>query len=513
MFIKRYHSPFLHLKIVHSCVIFISLFIIGISILTLQATHTYRALTLNRLELSVNLLNGQLQSAQSAVDELLEVATTDCQSSQNKILSLMVKQPSIQSINIIKDGVIICSSYPPLIGEKSSLTSLNSVNLITSSLVVQGKPILIVKGANNNFTVTASLHGFNFLGIIRLLEGDTPFHISTKQGWINSNDVLTTEQNNDSLHIDSKLFPFAISSTIPYFSNAIYILKSNPLSITLLALISLLTALYYFKYQTQRVLKSAMRKGIKKQQFTPFAQALVDKHGQIIGCEILMRWRYRSSLIRPDLFIPTAEASGMIIPMTLALFDEVYQQCLQHQHIFNRTFHLSINLCPTQLSKAHSPELLKQCQRFKVHPSLKHINLVLEITERQIIAHDTETLDVIQQLHNMGIKIAIDDFGTGYSSLENIRDHKIDGLKIDKSFIDGFPNQALSADLIDNMLDLANRLDVSVIAEGVETQEQADYLIEKGVDYLQGYLFHKPEPLEDFLNTQSFKLKLLHEIK
>ncbi|WP_238928400.1 EAL domain-containing protein [Vibrio sp. S17_S38] len=248
-----------------------------------------------------------------------------------------------------------------------------------------------------------------------------------------------------------------------------------------------------------------MKKAIIRREFIPYSQAVVNQNGAVSGCEILMRWKYHTKLIRPDAFIPTAEQTGMIIPMTLNLIDDVYKLCKQSAQFFTDGFHLSINICPTQLSKAHSHQLVEHCRQFSEDPDLKHISLVLEVTERQIINHDQDTIDTIEELHKIGVGISIDDFGTGYSSLENIRDFQIDGIKIDKSFIDGFPHRALSGDIIDNMLDLANRLKIPVTAEGIETQTQANYLIERGVKHLQGYLYHKPEPLKSFLHNKKNK--------
>lgn len=483
--------------------VFILLFFFGLLLLLSLSLKEYRDSTFERMHLAVHVLNGQISSAQNAIEDLLQVATDDCNETQSKILALMVKNPSVQSINLSKNDRVICSSYPKLIGEPTKQYKIEPVSLITSNLVAPGKTVILVQATNQDYLVIATLYGYNFSGIIRLLGEHTVFHISSKQGWINKDGDLIQQPNQDRLIVSSSMYPIAISSDINYVSAVITSIKTNPLTVALLTLVALFTSLYYFKYQEPRILKRAIRNGLKNKEFLPYAQALVDQNNDIVGCEVLTRWHYRQSLVSPNLFIPVAETSGLVVPMTLNLLEQVYLTCLKNKHAFTKPFHLGINLSPTQLAKVSSQALLESCQKFTQHPDLKNIVLVLEITERQIINHDEETLDTIKKLHQMGIKVSIDDFGTGYSSLENLREYKIDGLKIDKSFVDGFPDHALSTALIDNILDLATRLDANVTAEGVETQAQANYLIEKGVNSLQGYYFHKPEPFEAFLKHKA----------
>ncbi|GGP58723.1 hypothetical protein GCM10009347_26400 [Shewanella algicola] len=243
--------------------------------------------------------------------------------------------------------------------------------------------------------------------------------------------------------------------------------------------------------------------GLKKKQFIPYAQAIVDTNGELSGCEVLMRWQYGKALINPDVFIPTAEESRYIVPMTLMLMDKIYQECVETCLIANKkNFYLSVNICPIQLSRKYSAKLIESCARFTEDPQLSHITLVLEITERQIITNDEDTLNAISELEKLGVKFSIDDFGTGYSCLEHLRDLNANALKIDKRFIDGYPENEHCFNLVSNILDLSKRLNIPIIAEGVETQHQADQLVMNGVQNLQGYLFHRPEPLISFLTQK-----------
>ena len=125
--------------------------------------------------------------------------------------------------------------------------------------------------------------------------------------------------------------------------------------------------------------------------------------------------------------------------------------------------------------------------------------LVLELTERELLVADPRTLALFRRLDEMGVRLAIDDFGTGHSSLHYLQQFHVDYLKIDKSFIGRIGTESLSEHIVDNVIDLGTRLGLALVAEGVETRRQADYLRGKGVDYLQGYLYGRPLTPQQFL--------------
>jgi len=125
------------------------------------------------------------------------------------------------------------------------------------------------------------------------------------------------------------------------------------------------------------------------------------------------------------------------------------------------------------------------------------------LTERELIEPNDMTLQLFEQLHALGVKIAIDDFGTGHSSLSYLRAFKVDFLKIDQSFVAMIGIDALSRHILDSIIELSAKLDLAIVAEGVETQAQADYLTEHQVDFMQGYLFAKPMPAADFISALS----------
>ncbi|MGH8410555.1 MAG: EAL domain-containing protein, partial [Pseudomonas sp.] len=242
-----------------------------------------------------------------------------------------------------------------------------------------------------------------------------------------------------------------------------------------------------------------LQRALGANEFVPYYQPVVrgDNIRQWAGCEVLMRWNHpREGLVRPDLFIPLAEHSGLIVPMTRALMRQTAAQLAPHTAQFADNFHVGINITARH---CHDLELVEDCREFLAAFPPGKVILVLELTERELIEPTDITRQLFQALHEMGVMIAIDDFGTGHSSLGYLRNFNVDYLKIDQSFVAMIGVDALSRHILDSIIELSAKLDLGIVAEGVETQEQFDYLAAQGVDFLQGYLFGKPVPCDEFI--------------
>ncbi|MBD1576895.1 EAL domain-containing protein [Vibrio sp. S11_S32] len=494
-------NPFLRLKLTQCTVLFMFFLCTIFAIFFFQSWQNRRDEIFNELIIATNVLDRQITNANMVVDRILHQVTADCKKDSDIIDNVLLQFHSIQSINIMQGQSIICSSIERNIGVTKYKLNDKPLALITSRFTVPGQAIVLVSKSKDHFRVTATMQGSALLDVIQLLDMKHAFHINVKDRWLSDEGQLTSEPNHDNFIVHSKRFGYSVSANINAIEYGIMLVKYNAIIVWSIFLFSLLTALSYFRYGDNLVLRCAIRKGIYSKQFTPFAQAFVDPEGRVVGCEILMRWQYKQRLISPDQFIPTAERSGLIVPMTLDLLSDVYDTCLIHHKKLPNDFHLSVNITSLHLTAKYSQDLVESCLRITEHPSLKNIILVLELTEREIITNDANTKAIIKELHSHGIKLAIDDFGTGYSGLEILRDLKFDTLKIDKCFVDGYPDNSMSLALIDNILDLSQKLEVSVVAEGVETLEQSQYLSKRGVQLIQGYYYHKPEPLKQFLQT------------
>ncbi|MBW9259614.1 MAG: EAL domain-containing protein [Candidatus Thiodiazotropha sp. (ex. Lucinisca nassula)] len=216
----------------------------------------------------------------------------------------------------------------------------------------------------------------------------------------------------------------------------------------------------------------------------------------MVGAEVLLRWNNpQLGRVPPSEFIPIAEQSGLIRPIT----DWLFQRILEDANTWNirsDNFWLSVNVppnyfCDTSFSKAIT--------RINQQAENAGIRLCIEITENLLLQGDSNVLDTFKHLNNLGIESAIDDFGTGYSSLAYIKKFPLNHLKIDRSFVEGLPHDEDDRALTEIIVLMSNKFGISVIAEGVENEDQADFLHSLDIKYAQGFLYAKPMVSESFL--------------
>jgi EAL domain-containing protein (putative c-di-GMP-specific phosphodiesterase class I) len=211
----------------------------------------------------------------------------------------------------------------------------------------------------------------------------------------------------------------------------------------------------------------------------------------------LLRWqRGDRPPLGPNIFIPVAEDSGLINPLGQWVLRQAVQQAALWRDKGYRLL-ISVNVSALQFQQ---PDFVQSVATALAEFALEPQCLELELTESILIQDAQEAMQRLQGLSELGVKLAIDDFGTGHSSLVYLQQFHVDYLKIDQSFIGRIGTESLSQHIVDNVIDLGARLGLSLVAEGVETEQQAAYLQDKGVDYLQGYLFSRPVPLNAFLD-------------
>ncbi|MCP5207965.1 MAG: EAL domain-containing protein [Hahellaceae bacterium] len=245
--------------------------------------------------------------------------------------------------------------------------------------------------------------------------------------------------------------------------------------------------------QEKRQLEHQLRSALDKGEFSLVFQPKVSLQGwQITGLEALIRWHNDTlGFVPPDKFIPIAEMSGLIVPISeFVVRDACRQLSILHKEGFDELT-VAINLSAKQF---RDNQLLSQLKKATDDFNLEPSHLELELTETMIMDDKERAKIILRQLQEAGFVISIDDFGTGYSSLSYLQYFPLNKLKVDRSFVMNIPENSHNMALTAAIVALAQKLDLSVIAEGVETAEQADFLIENGCDEAQGYFYSKPTP-------------------
>jgi diguanylate cyclase (GGDEF)-like protein len=243
--------------------------------------------------------------------------------------------------------------------------------------------------------------------------------------------------------------------------------------------------------QQQLTVRNELRQAIESDQFFVEYQPIVElAGGRTIGLEALARWRHpQRGLVPPGQFIPLAERCGLIDALGEKVLRLVAAQLHEWSIDLVPLVPISINVSPRQLERGQIDKLIGTVtEQFSLDPSLVQV----EITESALMHSTKQNLATLQALRALGIKILIDDFGTGYSSLNYIKQMPIDCLKIDGSFVRGIGSDPRDTAIIRAIMSIAHSLDMSVIAEGVESAQQAKQLVEFGCSAAQGFYFHRP---------------------
>ena len=244
------------------------------------------------------------------------------------------------------------------------------------------------------------------------------------------------------------------------------------------------------------ILENDLRKGLERNEFVVYYQPKVNLQSKSVsGTEALVRWIHsEKGLISPGEFIPLAEETGLIIPIGEFVLREAAKQCVIWQTTKETSIPISVNLSTRQFFQ---PKLVNTIEKIIEETGINPKLLELEITESMSMNIE-KSLDILLDLKKLGVQISVDDFGTGYSSLNYLRQLPIDRVKIDKSFINDMTVDENDEAIVETIINMGHNLKLSVIAEGVETEEQLQYLQKYDCDEIQGYFYSKPIPAEDF---------------
>lgn len=246
------------------------------------------------------------------------------------------------------------------------------------------------------------------------------------------------------------------------------------------------------------VLDSELRKAIENHDFTLSFQPKVSvESNKIVGLEALVRWENEKlGFVSPGEFIPYAEETGLIIPISEIILEKACEELVKLRLAGYSKLPIAINISSIHFQQQN---FLESIQKILEKNNTSAHNFEIEVTERTVMNSDSDTIRKLVRLKQLGFKLSIDDFGTGYSSLSYLVRFPLDYLKIDRSFIQQIVSLDDKQAVVDAIIQMAHRLNMQVIAEGVESVQQLNILREMGCDYIQGYYYSKPVPMDGLI--------------
>jgi sensor c-di-GMP phosphodiesterase-like protein len=477
-----------------------------------QALEAETALTLNYARDVLHRTDAGGRQAVAGITTLIRSGLPPCSSRQRELMrEIDLSSTYLQAIDYVREGTVVCSSTTPPqvpLGELSFRTSAgDGFYLDVPVKGTYGHPLLAIERDGYAVLIHRDLPLDIWTGVpgvsLAILHIEQRRVISqhghVDLAWLDrlGNQAAATFVDGSSLVTiaRSRQFMIAAVAAVPLSHMAAHRreIAMRLVPAGLFAGLAAAAAILLLVRQ-QMSLVAALRTGLRRRQFFLEYQPVIDlRSGACVGAEALLRWRdWTGELVPPEVFIPAAEASGIIGRLTERVLELV---CADAGGFLaaHPGFHVAINLAPADLqSSALVAVLDKLTARSGALPS----SLIIEITERGFL-HLDSARDVIAALHARGVEVAIDDFGTGYSSLSYLESLDLDFLKIDRSFIESIGTGAPTSQVVSHIIEMAHNLGLRMIAEGVENHEQADFLRARGVAYAQGWLFGRPGSFEE----------------
>lgn len=483
--------------------------VLGVVILYMQAERTLKQSAELTAEEAIRQFELMLDNTSQAARELLPLAGQSCIDVNLALREQVTRRPFVRSTNLVWDDTIYCSSLFGDYHEKIASGDYAGGRL----LLMKGNPVtpdtalLVYRLSEGKRGAMSTLDGYHLSNVLRMIGGQTLLILQVGPNWLSAEGQFHEDALPEfpvaQTRLDSSRYAFGVEAGFPEGETWRYMSSEYPPLFSLLIFFGVLSGLIGHVLQKRSSSPThEMKRALEAAEFVPYFQAVV--HGdskKLSGIEVLMRWNHpKEGLVRPDLFIPFAEHSGLIVPMTRSLMQQTAALLAPLSTSFKEPFHIGINITA---SHCQDLDLVQDCRQFLAAFAPGSIYLVLELTERELIEPTPVTHQLFEQLHELGVKIAIDDFGTGHSSLGYLRQFNVDYLKIDQSFVAMIGIDTLSGHILDSIMELAAKLDLAMVAEGVETQAQSDYLTAHNVNFLQGYLYGRPMPGVEFISALS----------
>ncbi|HDR2846216.1 TPA: EAL domain-containing protein [Enterobacter sichuanensis] len=490
-----------------------TIFILGVFIINLQVWYSARADSLAGANYVVRNMTVILKEAHHASLMAMQLAEHECDvEEQYRLGTEAALQPHLRTIVILKNDAVWCSSLPGnrVLLVNSSMLPETTLLLVPSGSTVNGLPVLIYQTHHAGSRVMVSISDSHVRDALDMPLNGVKYSLRVGNRLLGlSGDVATAApSNNEILAVKASDYPFSIEFNSPPFFSLTRLFNRAGGVLLFLLLISAFSAYLLQRYRSKDVSPAeSLRTAIDRDEIIPYYQPVVSgKEGSLRGVEVLARWKHpQSGFISPASFIPLAEKSGLIIPLTQSLMRQVAAHMNSISTLLPEGFHVGINFSAPHIV---SSTFVDECLHYKRCFVRQDLNLVVEVTEREPLHVDEHLVKTLNALHEIGFAIALDDFGTGYSGLSYLQDLHIDYIKIDQSFVARVNASEDSTVILDSVLELAKKLSISIVAEGVETQEQLDYLARNHIKFLQGFYFYKPTPFKELVKVLLSKPKV-----
>ena len=479
----------------------------GLAVARWQAERDLQDTSLATAQQVVTQVERILDNISGAAVALVPLAGRPCEEVTLALREQVTRNPFVRSTTLYDNDRLYCSS---LFGDADEAVRAQDYTagllwLMKGNLVTPGSALLVYRASQGTRGALASVHGDHLLTALRLIGPYSELRLQVGGHWMGQDgqvhDGAPPSSATAATALASTRYPFTVLAGFGAGKPG-ELMRSQSLTMLGLLLVLGVLAGLACRWQIRRAQSphAELERALEAGEFLPYFQPVVRRGDyRWAGVEVLMRWQHpREGLVRPDLFIPYAEHSGHIVAMTRALMQRIAEELAPYAALLDDGFHIGINITADH---CRDLDLLEDCQDLLRHFPPGRVVLTLELTERKLVEATPITLELFDKLHALGVMIALDDFGTGQSSLNYLRQFKVDYLKIDQSFVAMIGSDALSQHILDSIIELSAKLELGIVAEGVETLVQRDYLARHGVDFQQGYLFARPMAGEALLKA------------
>ncbi|MFK8331500.1 EAL domain-containing protein [Pseudomonas sp. BJa5] len=479
----------------------------GMAIMYWQAERELQSRSVENARQAVSQVERILDNISAAARELLPLAGQPCAAEKLALRDQVTRRAFVRSTNLEYRGELYCSS---LFGPYSEPVDANDYTqgtlwLMNGNSVTPGHPLLVYRASEGDRGAISTVDGEHLIIALQTIGAGNRLVLRVGQNWMNRDGLVRQGPVRPAevapVSLASARYPFVIQGGFAQGAVGQVMRSEYPALFGLLVMIGVIAAMAcYWQLQRAGSTRAELQRAMEANEFVPYFQPVV-RGGDYrwAGVEVLMRWQHpREGLVRPDLFIPYAEHSGQIVPMTRQLMQRTAELLAPHADALEDGFHISINITADH---CQDMVLFEDCQAFLAAFPKGRVLLTLELTERKLITPSDVTQALFGKLHELGVLIALDDFGTGQSSLAYLRQFQVDYLKIDQSFVAMIGVDALSLHILDSIIELSSKLGLGIVAEGVENRTQRDYLARHNVDFQQGYLFARPMSAHDFIQA------------